>query len=160
MANQFIIPTFSASEITTYRTALGLTGGTDISDSTAELLLIVSKAVEEKGASFSIEDSRSIMDFISKKYDGNPSVETNEEPAKIEEAPVVTIENKTRISEIPGLSTRAIKILYNYGVYNVGDLRTVKKSELRRIRNCGLSTIDNIYRALSNNGISTKSFQS
>jgi DNA-directed RNA polymerase alpha subunit len=160
MANQFIIPKHSVSEIHTYRTALALTGGADISDSTAELILIVSKAVQDLGSSFSIQDSTRIMDYISQKYDKNSTEETDEVPAKVEETPVITVESKTRISEIPGLSTRAIKILYNYGVYNLGDLRTVKKSELRRIRNCGLATIDNIYRALINNGVSTKSFES
>lgn len=157
MANQFIIPKHTALEISTYRTALSLTGGVDISDSTAELILIVSKAVSDLGGSFSIQDSNRIMEYITQKYDENnqaPAVEEEKEVSK----PVV--DNKTRISEIPGLSTRAIKILYNYGVYNLGDLKSVKKSELRRYRNCGLVTIDNIYRSMLNLGISTKSFES
>jgi hypothetical protein len=157
MANQFIIPKHTALEISTYRTALSLTGGADISDSTAELILIVSKAVSDLGGSFSIQDSNRIMEYISQKYDEN-ATPVVEEVKQEEVKPIV--DNKTRISEIPGLSTRAIKILYNYGVYNLGDLKGVKKSELRKHRNCGLVTIDNIYRSMLNLGVSTKSFES
>lgn len=156
MANQFIIPKYSVSDISTYRTALALTGGADISDSTAELILIVTKAVQDLGGSFSIQDSRRIMDYIAQKYDQYPEPVVEEE----KEVSKTIVENKTRISEIPGLTTRAIKILYSYGVYNLGDLKSVKKSELRTLRNCGLATIDNIYRSMLRLGISTKSFES